>query len=626
MRLLTPSLLAISMLAAQAPPPPPPLPPPPQGQPPRDNTVRRPEPTGTGVIRGRVVAADSGNAIRRANVSLLPVAPSSSATPPPGATFTSRTVIDGMPVTTTTTSSGMTVNIMGRPRSTTTDAQGSFEFTALAPGAYRISASSGQYSAAYLGTAYGATRPAAPGGMQDPGAIIQLADGQRFEKATIALPRGAVITGRVADENGEPMARVQVYTMYMQGASGRAMRTGANGSTDDLGQFRLFGLPPGDYLVVAEARGPTFGPTFVGPNAPAETEEDNIGFLTTYFPGTADQSSAQRVRTRLGSETPGVEIRMVSGRLFRITGMITDSQGRASSRTMASMMRGTATGPMTQFGFTTDEQGRFQMRNIPPGDYRLLVRGRMPSGPNQSVDNSEMAVVPLSVTADLDGIVIITRPGATIAGQIVFEQGPPQPAPGQNAPQIRVNATLADPMMSGPMPTPPPATVAADYSFSMKGMMGEFLLRANAPGQFLKAVMIGAEDITDTPREFKNGDRVSIVMTSAASTVEGTVTNAKGEPVTDASLLIFSEDKASWRFNSLRTRRGSVDASGHFRLTGVLPGRYYAIAAARELINVPSTMQDAAFFEALIKEATAFVVGENDQRQVDLKFVASIGG
>ena len=138
--------------------------------------------------------------------------------------------------------------------------------------------------------------------------------------------------------------------------------------------------------------------------------------------------------------------------------------------------------------------------------------------------------------------------------------------------------------------------------------------------------MIGAEDITDTPREFKNGDRVSIVMTSAASTVEGTVTNAKGEPVTDASLLIFSEDKASWRFNSLRTRRGAVDASGHFRLTGVLPGRYYAIAAARELINVPSTMQDAAFFEALIKEATAFVVGENDQRQVDLKFVASIGG
>ena len=281
---------------------------------------------------------------------------------------------------------------------------------------------------------------------------------------------------------------------------------------------------------------------------------------------------------------------------------------------------------MTSMGFSTDEQGRFQMRNIPPGDYRLVVRGRMPTGPNQQMDASELAIVPLSVTADLDGLVIVTGPGATITGQIVFEQGPPQPAPGQNAPPIRVNAMISDPMNSGPMPTPPPATVAPDYTFSLKGMMGEFLLRANAPGQFLKAVMLGAEDITDTPRTFKNGERVSVVMTSAASTVEGTVTDAKGAPVTEASLIVFSNDKASWRSNSLRTRRGGIDASGHFRLSGVLPGRYYIIAAPRELINVPSTMQDEAFFDALSKEATPFVVGENEQRQVDLKFVTSLGG
>src|SRR6185503_3409136 len=290
------------------------------------------------------------------------------------------------------------------------------------------------------------------------------------------------------------------------------------------------------------------------------------------------------------------------GRLFRVTGLISDSQGRPSGRTSGTLMRGSRGGAMTTMGFSTDEQGRFQMRNIPPGDYRLLVRGRMPTGPNQSMDGNEMAIVPLAVTADLDGIVIVTGPGATVVGQIVFEQGPPQPGPAQIGSPIRVTAQLADPMNSGPMPSPQPATVAADHTFSLKGMMGEFLLRANAPGQFLKAVMLGAEDITDTPREFKNGERVSLVMTSAASTIEGTVTDAKGAPVTEASLIVFGDDKASWRYNSVRTRRGGIDASGHFRLTGVLPGRYYAIAAPREVLNVPPPMQDAAFFEALTKE------------------------
>src|SRR4029079_3282711 len=103
---------------------------------------------------------------------------------------------------------------------------------------------------------------------------------------------------------------------------------------------------------------------------------------------------AQRVRTRLATETPGAEIRMVTGRLFRVSGMVTDSQGRqhtrmngclgvatgaqgrTSARMNGSLVRATGNS-VSSFGFSTDEQGRFQMRNIPPGSYKLLVRGRL---------------------------------------------------------------------------------------------------------------------------------------------------------------------------------------------------------------------------------------------------------
>jgi protocatechuate 3,4-dioxygenase beta subunit len=516
---------------------------------------------------------------------------------------------------------GITSVNMGRPRSATTDAQGMFEFTGLPAGSYRIQASAGQYSAAYLPMTYGAKRPSTPFNF-DPGTPIQLADGERFDKAVVALPKGAVITGRVADDNGDPMARVQVYTMFLAPGSTRPQRIGSGGQTDDLGQFRLYGLSPGDHLVVAEVR----GPTFVQPNAPPETEEDKIGFMTTYYPGTPDEGSAQRVRARVGSETPGIEIRMATGRLFRISGMITDSQGRTSNRTSGSLIRRAGSGGMSNYGFSTDEQGRFAMRNIPPGNYRMVVRGRAAGGETPQNEPGEMANMALTVASDLEGLMIATAPGAVITGDVVFEQGPPQLQPGQNMPTIRVNAQVADPENNMGMPGPQPATVTPDNTFTMKGMMGEFLLRSSAPGQFLKRVMLGAEDITDTPREFKNGDKVTLVMTSRASAVEGDVTDAAGKPVTDAALIIFSDDKAAWRMNSMRTRRTGVDPNGHYRAMGLMPGRYYVVATTRERLNVPSMNVDPSFFEQLVKDATTFVVGEDEQRQVDLKMVAPAAG
>ena len=61
-------------------------------------------------------------------------------------------------------------------------------------------------------------------------------------------------------------------------------------------------------------------------------------------------------------------------------------------------------------------------------------------------------------------------------------------------------------------------------------------------------------------------------------------------------------------------------------MTGLLPGRYYALAAPRERMNISSMNQDATFFEQLAKDATTIVVGEDETRQVDLKLVPLAGG
>jgi hypothetical protein len=603
------------------------------GQPPRD-TVTRPQAAGTGVIRGHVVAADTGSPVRHATVSISRIAPPP---PPPTANGSAQNaasqsqsvqVLNGRGLV-TISSGGVNVN---RPQNATTDSQGAFEFTGLAEGSYRVSANAGQYSAAYLGMSYGAKTPTGPMGA-DPGQAIVLAAGQTFDKATIALPRGAVIAGRVSDENSEALARVQVYTLYYPPGSSRGQRMGNTTQTDDLGQFRLFGLQPGDYVVVAEAR----AQTFVAPNAPPETEEDRNGFMTTYYPGTADPSAAQKIRARSGTETSGVEIRLVTGRLFHISGIVTDSQGHPVRANGQLATRGPGSSGFSSFGFSTDASGAFQMRNIPPGSYHLVVRqmqviagrggaagdvvnfvgGRI-GGPG--ADPMEMATVPLTIAADMDGLSITTSPGATITGQIVYEQGPPQNG-SSNAPNntVRVNAQIGDPDNAPMMGPNPNTTVAADGTFTLNGLQGEDLLRANGGGQFLKSVTLGGEDVTDTPHEFKPGDKVTVTMTSRASTLEGAVTDEKGEATSNAGIVLFSDDKAAWRTNSIRFRRTGADATGHYRIPGLPPGRYMVIAVSRE--NLVGQQFDAAYIELLSKSATSLVIGEDDQRQVDLKVV-----
>jgi protocatechuate 3,4-dioxygenase beta subunit len=608
-------LVAVTLSGAEGQAPPPPPPPPVGYQGPVRDPGRPlpPEPVGTGTIRGRVVAADTGSPIKRAQVNLSAVPPPA---PPAGAARSAD------PVSGSIISTGDQLFINGQPmirsKSVTTDAQGAFEFRQLPAGTYRISASPGQYSAGYLGIVFGAKSPNGPGGVFDPGTPITLGDGQTFDKATIGLPRGAVITGRVIDEDGQPLARVQVYgAVYLPGSS-RANRTGSGAQTDDLGQFRMFGLPPGDYMVAAEARPNTFVP----PNAPPETEDDKIGFMTTYYPGTGDEAAAQRVRAKAGAETPGVEIRMVSGRLYHVTGMVTDSQGRTPMRASVSLLKRTQAGGVTSFGFSTDAQGQFQMRNVPPGTYRLTAR-QQPIGP--AGEMGEFASIPLTVNSDLDNILITTAPGATITGNVVFESGPPQLPPGQSSLQLRVMAASGDPETSMGAPMPQPALVSPDLTFTMKGMAGELLLRSSAPGNYLKAVQIGGEDIIDTPREFKNGDRVTLVLTSRAATVEGNVTDASGKPAPQVGVILFSDDKANWRSSSIRTHRAGTDANGHFRLAGLLSGSYFIVALPRERLNGLTLGSDPSVYEALSKEATTLVVGDDEQRQVDLKISAGGG-
>src|SRR5258708_21677581 len=164
--------------------------------------------TGTGSLRGRVPANETGGAGRRA-----------------------RARISGPEIGTKTALTG---------------GQGRYEFRDLPAGRFLVSVS----KSGFVTMQYGQNRPF------EPGRPLDLADAQKMDKVDVSLPRGGVRAGRVVDELGEAVADADVTAMRMQFANGkrRLVPSGRNSTTNDLGQFRVYGLPPGEYYVSATVR------------------------------------------------------------------------------------------------------------------------------------------------------------------------------------------------------------------------------------------------------------------------------------------------------------------------------------------------------------------------------------
>ena len=122
-----------------------------------------------------------------------------------------------------------------------------------------------------------------------------------------------------------------------------------------------------------------------------------------------------------------------------------------------------------------------------------------------------------------------------------------------------------------------------DGTFELDGVpAGMHLIRANAPGGWwLKSVQLSGRDLIDTPIEIRDGQQVrglTLVFSNLVTQIDGTVTDAKNQPVSGVNVIAFSTQQAQWIPQTRTIQAVRPDQNGRFQFRTLPPGEYFIAA------------------------------------------------
>lgn len=548
-------------------------------------------------------------------------------------------------------------------RSAATDARGEFAFTHLPAGSYTLSVS----KPGYVNISYGQARP----GPGRPGTPIQLADGQQFE-ARLQIPRGGVITGTVLDEHGEavPGTQVRVLRYAMQNGI-RTLQQGGGASTDDRGIYRVYGLQPGEYLVLANprnvgvrgqieelrtriqamrqeaaalaqrdperARQLMGRAEFVQPDLP-EDDEAVTGYAPVYYPGTTLPASAATITVGAGEERGGVDFQLQLVAIARVEGIVVSGTDQPASNLQVTLMPAQNVPGLGSQSARPAADGKFAIANVAPGQYRLAARGVLPGSAPTIVAEGPLrqgrgraramlnpgrlwAMTDLTVDGrNVSNIVLTLQPGMTVAGRVTFEGAAQPPA---DLTGIRVSLIPVD---GGNAPREFAGTalgrVEANGRFTIGSVVpGRYQLNASGAGRgwFLQSAVIDGQDSLDFPTEVKPNQNVSgavVTFSDQQAELSGTLTDSRGQPAPDYTVIAFPADQRYWVPQSRRIQSTRPATDGRFTFRNLPPGEYRLTPVVDP---EPGSWFDPAVLQQLDSASVRVLLAEGEKKVQNIR-------
>jgi hypothetical protein len=396
---------------------------------------------------------------------------------------------------------------------------------------------------------------------------VTVGDGQRLERVDVTMPRGSVVTGRIVDGGGEPIEGVSVQVWQRRYVAGRTVLAPPTGvrvrQSDDRGAYRLHGLLPGTYFIVA-----SHDPSGAG----AGVAGDGV---RVFYPGRHNPAEALPLRVDVGEDVSGLDFPFDPVRGVRVVGSALDSSGQPVSGTallMTSFRSGAPVLPpqIARLG----PGGGFEFSNVGPGEHVVQILGAGRPGPfaAQYLTVADFEPPPVAIRAG---------PGSRVAGRISLEGDATGVSVGEFSFMLMPADFDRSPAVGEFMPRP---SVDQEGRFSIDGVTGVFrFVPTRVPdGWWLKSVQTGGREAAYEGVEFGTQDAsredVNVMFSRSAAIVEGRAETVTNSPASEFSVIVFAADPLHWFDRSPFVKLGRADQEGRFTVTAVPPGEYWVVA------------------------------------------------
>jgi hypothetical protein len=486
----------------------------------------------------------------------------------------------------------------------------------------------------YLGGSVGLGRP---GGSES----LEIREGQTTARVTIRLWKQAILTGVVVDEAGEPVigASVRAYRRSISRFGVMSYVSARPATTDDRGAYRLFGLEPGEYLVLVPQSQSTFpaaaadavmqglfsgqmpegglgalgrgGASPMNPRAvrvgewrltsenvlsPAGGEGALLAYRTVFFPSALSPADATWVALRSGEERGGVDFALRPVATGRVTGVVTGLNGPVANVPIrlapAGDRRAGEPSSLDVAEGQTSADGRFTLLAVPPGQYRVIAERETP--PDLSVDlPEEFASNPIIQMA-----IKMRGGGATpLFGEATVTVGPGEPIDIAIAATEGVKLTGRLEFEGGPAPAPNAITRAV------------IALRSLDAGPTLSRTVRPGADGTFTATGLMPGRyALTCSLASEGAWIVKLVT-ATGRDVTTAAIVVEDKDVTdvvARLTNQVGTLRGTVRRSA-----SAARGAGTSSSPTLLAVAVPADYLDWTDFERIAERVSFASVSED---------------
>jgi hypothetical protein len=472
-----------------------------------------------------------------------------------------------------------------------------------------------------------------------PGYVLSMNGNERRyyrigDDVTLTMMKGGVITGMVRNAAGEPVVGVMVTALRVRDAEGKPSTRNIasiprDRMTDDRGIYRLYGIEPGAYIVVASGRSIFYSG---GLNKYADE-------VKTYHPSSTREIAAE-VMVQNGQEVSGIDINYRGGKGHTISGTISNANLTDNAFISVSLIYA-ASGVNEASTSVPVREGKpgFSLPAISDGEYLLRANLFTPNTEKNHVASQTRRIVVKG--NDVSGIELALAPLASISGALVLEQ-PPVTNPKAQCDKPRM-ATLEETLLTfrkdskGESPEQKWLNTNAPVVPNDKGAFtayhlfpGNYRLSVNLSSDiwYVKSAALSASSKSNQPNNrnpqlsdiaakgiaVKGGERVAnltVTIAEGAANFSGTVKPAAERQALPPRLRVYLVPSERENTNdTLRFFQSEVQFDGAFSFSNIPPGKYWVLSRTsdEEILsdNTPRPVYwDLEGRTLLIKEATA---------------------